>query len=179
MDFIISFFRDTLDGGLYYVIVVICLILIMAIIGFIMEKAKIAKEESEKTVVIADSKGALVTNQEVVTNTNANAATNISGSVVITDDNSISRPVEEGNFIDFGSTTDNSATSNSVPKESVSSQSQVVDNSLQSVQTVDSAIPQIVAGENVVSSTVASQNQNTNDTGVVNDQVVPEIIDIN
>lgn len=107
MDFLISFFRDTLDGGLYYVVVVICLILIMAIIGFIMEKAKLAKEESMKTVVIADSNGNIVSNQEAVSN--SNAATNVSNNVIISDevvDNTANPVVQNDSFIDFGSTTD-------------------------------------------------------------------------
>ena len=48
----IRFFRDVLDGPLYLVLVVVCIILIMAIIGFIMERKKLEKEAKEKTVII-------------------------------------------------------------------------------------------------------------------------------
>ncbi|MCI8568031.1 MAG: hypothetical protein HFG48_01785 [Bacilli bacterium] len=188
MDFIIGFFRDTLDGGLYYVVVVICLILIMAIIGFIMEKAKIAKEESEKTVVIADSNGAPVTNKEVVTNTNANAATNITGSVVISDDASVNRPTEESNFIDFGSTADTTVSNVSTSVEQISKE--VIDVSAsqnipvtsqveQIVQPVENAIPQIVASESLESVPVDNASQPVINTVSTDAAVVPEIIDIN
>ena len=48
----ISFFRDFLDGPIYIVAVIICVILIMAIIGFIMERKKFEKEEQEKRVTV-------------------------------------------------------------------------------------------------------------------------------
>lgn len=148
MDFVISFFRDTLDGGLYYVVVVICLILIMAIIGFIMEKAKIAKEESEKTVVIADSNGVPVTDQEVVSNANSNAATNVTGSVVLTDDDTVSvntkAKTEEDNFIDFGSTNDDISNTNGNATTSVS----------------------VNTGANINNGTVAANNGNNDNTNV-------------
>lgn len=186
MDFIISFFRDTLDGGLYYIVVAICLILIMAIIGFIMEKAKLAKEESEKTVVIADSNGAPVNNQEVVVNTNANAATNITGSVVITDDASVNRPTEEANFIDFGSTTDSSSniapvanSQNSTEQLNIdaSQGGSVVINTVPSVQAVDNPVPQIVT--NTTSNLEAASSNTVSNSTLSEQQVVPEIIDIN
>ncbi len=48
----IKFFRDTLDGPLYYILAVICIFFIMAIIGFLMERKKLEKERKEKTAVI-------------------------------------------------------------------------------------------------------------------------------
>ena len=48
----IQFFRDTLDGPLYYILAIICIFFIMAIIGFLMEKKKIEKEIQSKTAVI-------------------------------------------------------------------------------------------------------------------------------
>ena len=48
----ISFFRDFLNGPIYIIAVIICIILIMAIIGFIMERKKLEKEEQEKKVTI-------------------------------------------------------------------------------------------------------------------------------
>lgn len=44
----VEFFRDKLDGALYIVVALIALFFIMAIIGFIMERLKLEKEEKEK-----------------------------------------------------------------------------------------------------------------------------------
>lgn len=62
-----KFFRDVLDGPLYIIVVVVAVILIMAIIGFIMEKKKLAKEAQEKiaTVELPKSTGPVnVTNNK-------------------------------------------------------------------------------------------------------------------
>lgn len=48
----IPFFRDILDGPLYFIVLVISIILIMAIIGFIMERKQLEKQEKEKRVVV-------------------------------------------------------------------------------------------------------------------------------
>ncbi len=48
----ISFFRDFLDGPIYLILVVVCIILIMAIIGFIMERKKFEKEERNRIAVV-------------------------------------------------------------------------------------------------------------------------------
>ena len=44
----IEFFRDKLDGPIYIIIALISLFLIMAIIGFIMEKQKMERDEKDK-----------------------------------------------------------------------------------------------------------------------------------
>lgn len=67
----IHFFRDVLDGPLYLVLVVVCIILIMAIIGFIMEQKRLEKEEKEKIVVVNGTTPIEpVRTREVVLNTN-------------------------------------------------------------------------------------------------------------
>lgn len=48
----IHFFRDVLDGPVYFVLFVVCIILIMSILGFIMERLKLQKEENDKRVVV-------------------------------------------------------------------------------------------------------------------------------
>ena len=69
----IHFFRDILDGPLYIALVVICIILIMAIIGFIMDRKKLEKEENEKRVVVGGTTPMEpVRTREVVLNTNMN-----------------------------------------------------------------------------------------------------------
>ena len=45
----ISFYRDFLDGTVYTVVALVAVILILAIIGFMMEKIKSYKEEQAKT----------------------------------------------------------------------------------------------------------------------------------
>lgn len=56
MDFIIVFFRDILDGPLYYVIVSICSILICSCIGYMGERyLKQKKEIEEKMNTHADA----------------------------------------------------------------------------------------------------------------------------
>ena len=43
-----KFYRDVLDGPLYYIIALLAVILIMAIIGFLMERKKLFKEKENK-----------------------------------------------------------------------------------------------------------------------------------
>lgn len=45
-----EFFRDVLDGPIYIALVIVCVILIMAIIGFIMERKKLEKEANSKII---------------------------------------------------------------------------------------------------------------------------------
>lgn len=54
MDSFVKFFRDTLNGPLYIVVVVICVILIFACIGYLAEKSINAKKEKEKYVDVKD-----------------------------------------------------------------------------------------------------------------------------
>lgn len=60
----IEFFRDVLDGPLYFIIAVLAIIFIMAIIGFIMERKQ--KEQQVKGQVAFVSR-----NQEVVDKDNS------------------------------------------------------------------------------------------------------------
>lgn len=48
----IEFFRDVLNGPLYIIITIVSIILIMAIIGFIMERKKLEKEAKNKMAVV-------------------------------------------------------------------------------------------------------------------------------
>ena len=48
----IEFFRDILNGPLYIVTTIISVILIMAIIGYLMEKKKIDRDLTSKVAVI-------------------------------------------------------------------------------------------------------------------------------
>lgn len=48
----VEFFRDVLDGPLYIIVVVFSIIFIMAIIGFLMEKKKLEKQQQDKIAVI-------------------------------------------------------------------------------------------------------------------------------
>lgn len=50
MDFIITFFRDILDGPVYIVVTVICSIFICACIGYLAEKKQKQKKEREQYV---------------------------------------------------------------------------------------------------------------------------------
>jgi len=43
-----KFYRDVLDGPLYFIVLVVSVILIMAIIGFIMERKKFATDAKNK-----------------------------------------------------------------------------------------------------------------------------------
>ncbi len=47
-----KFYRDVLDGPLYIIVVIVSIILIMAIIGFIMERKKLAKDAANKVAHI-------------------------------------------------------------------------------------------------------------------------------
>ena len=55
MDFIIVFFRDILDGPLYYVIVSICSILICSCIGYMGERYLKQKKEIEEQEKVNES----------------------------------------------------------------------------------------------------------------------------
>ena len=48
----IKFFRDVLSGPLYVVVALLALVLIMAIIGFIMERLKLEKEEKGRIAYV-------------------------------------------------------------------------------------------------------------------------------
>lgn len=64
-----KFFRDVLDGPLYIIVAIISIILIMAILGFIMEKKKLAKEAQDKITTVDLPKNTGPVN---VTNSNSN-----------------------------------------------------------------------------------------------------------
>lgn len=51
----IEFFRDILDGPLYIITTILSIVFIMAIIGFLMERKKLEKEEKEKIAVVSIS----------------------------------------------------------------------------------------------------------------------------
>ncbi len=106
----IEFFRDTLDGPLYYVVLVIAIILIMAIIGYIIEKKQSEKKEQENIAVINNS-----TTETTITN---NEPTIVPIAPVVEtpvmEANPNSDKIDEGpiqqeqipTIIDFGSTKD-------------------------------------------------------------------------
>ena len=48
----IEFFRDILDGPIYIIVAILSLIFIMAIIGFMMERNKLAKEEKARITYV-------------------------------------------------------------------------------------------------------------------------------
>lgn len=110
----IKFFRDVLDGPVYLIFVVICILLIMAIIGFIMERKKLEKEENDKRIVIGGATPMEpVRTKEVVLNTKEETTINAKINEVESDVQKIK--VEENNesklktedvvqVIDFGST---------------------------------------------------------------------------
>ncbi len=50
----IWFYRDFLDGPIYYVVVVLSIIFIMAIIGFIIERKQLEQEKKNREAVLAD-----------------------------------------------------------------------------------------------------------------------------
>lgn len=51
----IEFFRDVLSGPVYIVVAILAVIFIMAIIGFLMERKKLEKEEKERIAIISNS----------------------------------------------------------------------------------------------------------------------------
>lgn len=53
MDFIITFFRDILDGPIYIIVTVICSILICACIGYLAEKKQKKRQEKEQYVEVS------------------------------------------------------------------------------------------------------------------------------
>lgn len=93
MDFIISFFRDTLDGPLYIIVSIICGILICSCIGYLGEqylKKKQAKKEFESThVTVANtvSNVAATATTSVVSNPTATSNIAVSQGVVPVNNN--------------------------------------------------------------------------------------------
>ena len=66
----VEFFRDILDGPLYYVVVLIAIVLIMAIIGFIMERRQKEKQEKGKVAFVSrEAKQHVENNSEVIPGT--------------------------------------------------------------------------------------------------------------
>ena len=62
----IEFFRDVLDGPLYYVVVVLAIIFIMAIIGFIMERKQLEKEAKGKVAFVSRNQNTTSANNEAI-----------------------------------------------------------------------------------------------------------------
>lgn len=56
----IEFFRDVLDGPLYIVTTILSIIFIMAIIGFLMERKKLEKEQQSKIAVVGTNQPEVV-----------------------------------------------------------------------------------------------------------------------
>lgn len=69
MDFIITFFRDILDGPVYIVVTVICSILICACIGYLAEKSQKKKKEKDQYVQIENAPVSPVPTTNVVSTT--------------------------------------------------------------------------------------------------------------
>lgn len=109
----IHFFRDILDGPVYLIFVALNIIFIMAIIGFIMERKKLEKEEKDKIVVVKGTTPIeAVRTREVVLNTTNNQSNLVNNSSDVqeekesasNDDNIKATDVAQ--VIDFGSTKD-------------------------------------------------------------------------
>lgn len=66
MDFIITFFRDILDGPVYIVVTVICSILICACIGYLAEKRQKKRLEKEQYVEVSNTSIPVATVSSVV-----------------------------------------------------------------------------------------------------------------
>ncbi len=61
----IEFFRDKLDGPLYYIMAIISVIFIMAIIGFIMERKQKEKDSKNKVAFVSrEAKTSIKVNNE-------------------------------------------------------------------------------------------------------------------
>lgn len=56
----IEFFRDVLDGPVYIVTTILSIIFIMAIIGFLMERKKLEKEQKSKIAVVGTNQPEVV-----------------------------------------------------------------------------------------------------------------------
>ena len=50
----IWFFRDFLDGPVYIIISILCIVFIMAIIGFMMERVQLEREKKNREAVLED-----------------------------------------------------------------------------------------------------------------------------
>ena len=84
MDFIISFFRDTLDGPLYIVVSIICGILSCSCIGYLGEqylKKKHAKKEFDSTHVTVSNTVSGVSNVAVSNTASAVSTTAVTSNV--------------------------------------------------------------------------------------------------
>ena len=71
MDFIITFFRDILDGPVYIIVSIICGILICSCIGYLAERSLKKKQEKEKYVQVDNTANA----QNPQNNTNIGVTT--------------------------------------------------------------------------------------------------------
>jgi len=86
----IEFFRDVLSGPLYIFTAILSIILIMAIIGFIMERKKLEKEEIERIAIVDTTNNINSINN--VNNINNDA--NISNDIFVSNNSEISNNVE-------------------------------------------------------------------------------------
>lgn len=95
----IKFFRDVLDGPLYIVLVIVAIILIMAIIGFILErKQKLVEKQNQFAHV--DATVSNVNHSEMITPVNkVDIDTNTVNNNVVGDDESINQMLNTFNDV--------------------------------------------------------------------------------
>lgn len=118
MDVLIHFFRDVLDGPIYWIIVVICVLAILAILGYLLDRSNKVAEEAMKIAATPDgttkvnfesydqdhhnNEQNLVTNEQII---DFNTPTSDNIPEEIDNDLLTKKPKnDEENIIDFSST---------------------------------------------------------------------------
>jgi len=104
----IEFYRDVLDGPLYWIVLLVSLVLIMSIIGYVMDKRRIAKENENSAIDINNTIEDDLSYNDILSNIDnsmenivpeENAATNVDIPEVL-DFNSLNNKYTDENRID-------------------------------------------------------------------------------
>ena len=167
MDTIIGFFRDTLDGPIYIVWVVGCLILIFACIGYLAEKGIKNKKEKEKYASVSEEVSTLTDqslDQTKASMEEVSTASTVSNNVVDT------VPAEAASEVSTATIENNQVDSNINQEASVQVDNVVPDNS----STVSTVEPVAVVDDNV-NADVQTEVVQPVVTTVVNEPVVDNV----
>lgn len=110
----IWFYRDFLDGPIYYVVLVLSIIFIMALIGFVIERKQLEREKKNREAVLNDIVNP--NTSSVMASTSVNNVTNQVSSTPNPPQQQMPIPNPgEAVIPDINSTSNNAATNENIP----------------------------------------------------------------
>lgn len=177
MDLIIYFFKDILDGPLYWIFVIICVLLILFLLGYILDRTNKNKLEEEKIANAPTPSGKIDfgSKSDMEVKKELNSANKIIDFTPSGEKNE--EPKEQ--IIDFGSTSTIESLTQPVPVSPSSNQKEeigVIDFSTPSVNTTASVVEEISEKTMQLPKVESTENIPTNGTLGDKDNQEDEII---